>query len=297
MSPDETEKWVFGYARVSTDDQNLALQRDALKKAGVPAERIYTDQMSGATVNRPGLMALRKALRPGDSLYVWRLDRLGRSVSELDALARELREEGVALKSLTEVFDTSSAFGTFMFQILSVFAEFERNLIRERTMAGLVAAKARGSKAGPKPKMTPEQVQEAQGLLLDGKMTATEIAKKYGISKPTLFRYIPGGREALMLNAQQTNLGPTMNILITPSTRLSELRAAGMISAHATSGAIHALLDAAASPVSKAGPADFTLEQLGRLDLSDVAKQPGVGKAGMAGLRNALQAAGLRLNH
>nr|WP_183181744.1 recombinase family protein [Azospirillum sp. OGB3] len=203
MSPVSAENWVYGYARVSTDDQNLALQRDALLKAGVPAERIYTDQMSGATVKRPGLTALRKALRPGDSLYVWRLDRLGRSVSELDALAKELREDGVVLKSLTEVFDTSSAFGTFMFQILSVFAEFERNLIRERTMAGLVAAKARGSKAGPKPKMSAEQVEEAQALLLDGKMTATEIAKRYGVSKPTLFRYIPGGREALALIAQQ----------------------------------------------------------------------------------------------
>lgn len=187
----------FGYMRVSTDDQDLSLQRNALLAKGIPESRIYSDQMSGATMERPGLNSVYRAMRPGDTLYVWRLDRLGRSVFELETLTRTYRDEGITLKSLTEPFDTSSALGIMMFQMLAVFAEFERNLIRERTMAGLAAAKARGSKAGPKPKMTPDQVIEAERRLLEGIESTADVAASYGVSKPTLYRYIPGGREGL----------------------------------------------------------------------------------------------------
>lgn len=189
--------YEFGYMRVSTDDQDLSLQRNALLAKGVPVERLFSDQMSGATMERLGLTDVRRAMRAGDTLYVWRLDRLGRSVFELEMLVRALREQGITLKSLTEPFDTGSALGIMMFQVLAVFAEFEKNLIRERTMAGLAAARARGSKAGPKPKMTPEQIEEAETLLLTGRATVSEVASAYRISVPTLYRYIPGGRVGL----------------------------------------------------------------------------------------------------
>ncbi|MCP4826568.1 MAG: recombinase family protein, partial [Shimia sp.] len=138
----------IGYARVSTEDQSLALQHDALRAAG--CERIFDDKVSGAKSERPGLTKALEQLRDGDTLAVWRLDRMGRSLKDLIARAEELKEMGVGLKSLQESIDTTSSGGQLIFHMFGVLAEFERNLIRERTQAGLTAARARGRKGGRK---------------------------------------------------------------------------------------------------------------------------------------------------
>jgi DNA invertase Pin-like site-specific DNA recombinase len=145
---------LIGYARVSTNEQNLDLQRDALLKAGVAAKNIYTDKVTGVKAERPGLAAALSHLRAGDTLIVWRLDRLGRSLKHLIETVTELKNQGVAFKSLTENIDTSTATGTLVFQIFGALAEFERNLITERTIAGLDAARARG-RTGGRPRRNP----------------------------------------------------------------------------------------------------------------------------------------------
>src|SRR5215510_14816119 len=146
---------LIGYARVSTDEQNLDLQRDALRNAGVAAKDIYTDKVSGIQSDRPGLEAALSHLRADDTLIVWRLDRLGRSLQHLIATVTSLKDQGVAFKSLTENIDTSTATGNIVFQIFGALAEFERNLIKERTVAGLNAARARG-RIGGRPKRNPQ---------------------------------------------------------------------------------------------------------------------------------------------
>ncbi len=139
---------VIGYARVSTEDQNLDLQRDALGRAG--CGRIYEDRASGARADRPGLALALEVARAGDQLVVWRLDRLGRSMSDLIVLTRKLQDRGVELRSLTEGIDTATINGKFAFHLFAALAEFERALTRERTQAGLAAARARGARAaGP----------------------------------------------------------------------------------------------------------------------------------------------------
>lgn len=180
---------LVGYARVSTDDQDLALQLDALKSAG--CERMYEDTASGAKAERVGLHRALEHLRHGDTLIVWRLDRLGRSLSQLIQLMTELDQRGVGFRSLTELIDTTTPGGKLVFQIFGALAEFERNLIRERTMAGLAAARARGRKGGrPRRLDTDAKVQVARRLYEDRMHSISEICQMLGISRATLYRYV-----------------------------------------------------------------------------------------------------------
>jgi DNA invertase Pin-like site-specific DNA recombinase len=154
----------IGYARVSTDDQNLDLQL-ALHKAGIGDDRLYSDTASGKDVERKELAACLKALREGDTLVVWRLDRLGRSLPDLVRIVGELEQKGVSFESLTEKIETGSAAGKLVFHVFAALAEFERNLIRERTRAGLVAARARGRAGGRKPKLSETQIKEINEMV------------------------------------------------------------------------------------------------------------------------------------
>ena len=181
----------IGYARVSTDEQNLDLQRDALLKAGVGAKDIYTDKVTGVKAERPGLNQALSHLRDGDTFIVWRLDRLGRSLKHLIETVTALKEQGVSFKSLTENIDTSTATGNLVFQIFGALAEFERNLIKERTVAGLDAARARGRKGG-RPRRNPDsgRVALAKRLYRDRTISVPEILKTLNISKATLYRWV-----------------------------------------------------------------------------------------------------------
>ncbi len=180
---------IVGYARVSTDDQNLVLQRDALEHAG--CGRIFTDTASGATTERPGLSEALSYLRAHDTLVVWRLDRLGRSLQHLIELVNGLHDREIGMRSLTEQIDTNTSGGKFAFHIFGALAEFERDLIRERTRAGLKAARARGRKGGrPKALATPQRVQVAQSLYNDERHSIADICDTLGISRATLYRYI-----------------------------------------------------------------------------------------------------------
>ncbi|VVE15746.1 recombinase family protein [Pandoraea soli] len=177
----------MGYARVSTDDQHLDLQRDALMQAGCGV--IYEEAASGKSAARPELEQCRKALRAGDTLVVWRLDRLGRSLPDLVHVVNDLEQRGVGFESLTEKIETSSAAGKLIFHVFAALAEFERGLIRERTHAGLAAARARGRVGGRKPKLGEKQVREIKALLRDPDIQVSEVARRYGISRTTLYKY------------------------------------------------------------------------------------------------------------
>ncbi|HCE5861684.1 recombinase family protein [Pseudomonas aeruginosa] len=177
----------IGYARVSTDDQHLDLQRDALMQAGCGV--IYEEAASGKSAARPELEQCRKALRAGDTLVVWRLDRLGRSLPDLVHVVNDLEQRGVGFESLTEKIETSSAAGKLIFHVFAALAEFERGLIRERTHAGLAAARARGRVGGRKPKLEEKQVREIKALLRDPDIQVSEVARRYGISRTTLYNY------------------------------------------------------------------------------------------------------------
>ena len=179
---------LIGYARVSTDDQNLDLQRDALKKAG--CEQIFTDRVSGTKANRPGLEDALSHLRSGDTLVVWRLDRLGRSLTHLIATVTELQELGVGFKSLTESIDTTTSGGRLVFNIFASLAEFEREIIRERTNAGLKAARARGRNGGRPKKLSQKQIQMLQHLAADKKHSVKEICQTLGIGRTAFYRYL-----------------------------------------------------------------------------------------------------------
>ena len=179
---------LIGYARVSTDDQNLALQRDALAAAG--CEKIYEDKASGAKAERPGLALALEVARAGDTLVVWRLDRLGRSLKDLIALAEGLDKRGVGLKSLKEALDTTSSGGRLIFHMFAALAEFERDLVRERTQAGLTAARARGRLGGRPKRLTPEKRRLAVQLYRAREHSIAEICRLMGISKPTLYSYL-----------------------------------------------------------------------------------------------------------
>src|SRR5580658_2297012 len=172
---------LIGYMRVSTTDQNLDLQRDALAKAGT--ERVFEDRASGARDDRPGLSDALSHVRKGDCLVVWRLDRLGRSMKSLIGFVEELRERGVDFRSVTEGIDTTTAAGRFFFHVLAALAQMERELIRERTMAGLTAARARGRKGGRKPKLTAKQVEHARKLLDDQNVTIKDVAASLGVNR------------------------------------------------------------------------------------------------------------------
>ena len=179
---------LIGYARVSTDDQNAQLQTDALKAAG--CVKVFTDTASGSLASRPQLDKMIDQLRPGDVVVVWRLDRLGRSLKNLIALVEDLAKAGVGFRSLSESIDTTTANGKLFFSIMGALAEFERDLIRERTMAGLAAARARGRVGGRPPVMTPEKVAVARQMYDSKEHTVEAIAKTLGVSRKTIYRHL-----------------------------------------------------------------------------------------------------------
>ena len=181
----------IGYARVSTDDQNLDLQHDALRKAGIADDRLYSDTASGKDAERKELAACLKALREGDTLVVWRLDRLGRSLPDLVRIVGELEQKGVSFESLTEKIETGSAAGKLVFHVFAALAEFERNLIRERTQAGLAAARARGRAGGRKPKLDTQQIREIKRLMSDPTIPVSQIAQRYKVSRTTIYKVAP----------------------------------------------------------------------------------------------------------
>jgi DNA invertase Pin-like site-specific DNA recombinase len=176
----------IGYARVSTDDQTLNLQRDALKKA--KCRQIYEEHASGKNTARPELEACFKSLREGDTLIVWRLDRLGRSLADLIRLTQELQGRGVGFASLTEHIDTRSPTGKLVFHMFGALAEFERNLIRERTLAGLKAARARGRKGGRPKKLSQKELKTIRALLRSNEVPVKDIATQFGVNRSTLYR-------------------------------------------------------------------------------------------------------------
>src|SRR4051794_3282584 len=178
---------LIGYARISTQDQNLDLQRDALQKAG--CEQIFTDRVSGTKATRPGLTEALSHLRSGDTLVVWRLDRLGRSLRHLIDTITDLQERGVGFKSLTENIDTTTSGGRLDFNIFASLAEFEREIIRERTNAGLQAARARGRNGGRPKKLTKKQIEMVQHLAADKKHIVSEICQTFGIGRTAFYRY------------------------------------------------------------------------------------------------------------
>lgn len=178
----------IGYARVSTDDQNLDLQRDALTLAG--CQIMYEETASGKNPKRLELSNCLKALREGDTLVVWRLDRLGRSLPDLVSIVSELERSAISFESVTEKIETSSATGKLVFHVFAALAEFERNIIRERTHAGLVAARARGRKGGRKPVLDIKQVREIKVLLSNPDIQVTDVAKRYGVSRTTIYKYL-----------------------------------------------------------------------------------------------------------
>lgn len=194
----------IGYARVSTIDQNPRLQETKLKEAG--CDRIFVDYASGAHTKRPQLDLALSHLRPGDTLIVWRLDRLGRDRRHLNDVAAQLKENNIQFQSLTENIDTSTIGGDLIYGLFAAFADFERNLIVERTKAGLAAARARGQKPGPdKRELTKAEYEQAATLLLAGH-SAAKVARLLGMSRTSLYRHFPGGRAAL-LQAEREAVG------------------------------------------------------------------------------------------
>ena len=179
---------LIGYARVSTDDQSAELQIDALKAAG--CVKVFTEKASGSLAKRPQLDKMLDHLRPEDVVVVWRLDRLGRSLKNLIDLTKDLGERGVGFRSLSEALDTTTANGRLFFSIMGALAEFERDLIRERTNAGLAAARARGRVGGRPPVMTPEKVKVARQLYDSKECTVEAIAKTLGVSRKTIYRHL-----------------------------------------------------------------------------------------------------------
>lgn len=186
---------LIGYARVSKADgsQSLDLQKDALVEAGVDEKQIYSDHASGKKDDRPGLEACLKALREGDVLVIWKLDRMGRSLNHLVKTTTLLSERGVGLKVLTgqgAQIDTTTAAGRLSFGIFAALAEFESELIRERTMAGLQAARARGRKGGRKFALTKTQVRMAQAAMANRDTSVSELCNELGVKPVTLYRYV-----------------------------------------------------------------------------------------------------------
>ena len=178
---------LIGYARVSTQDQNLDLQTGALKAAG--CKQVFEDKIGGAHSVRPGLSKALESLREGDTLVVWKLDRLGRSVKNMVVLVGDLNERGVQFRSLTDAIDTDTSSGRFFFHVMASLAEMERELTVERTRAGLKAARLRGRKGGRKRKMTSSKIESAKKLLTGG-VPPREVAKNLGVSIPTLYRWV-----------------------------------------------------------------------------------------------------------
>lgn len=183
----------IGYARVSTAEQSLILQTDALKAAG--CERIFVETASGAQRDRPELQRALDYMRPGDTLVVWKLDRLARSMRQLIDTVELLQSKAMGFRSLTEAIDTTTAGGMLVFHVFAALAQFERAIIRERTKAGLDAARARGRKGGRRPKLSKDDLRDAKALLRDPEISVAEVAQRVGVSPATLYRHLPGGRE------------------------------------------------------------------------------------------------------
>lgn len=184
---------LIGYARVSTQDQNLDLQIEALTKAG--CKKLFDDKISGRCKERPGLTKALEMLREGDTLVVWKLDRLGRSVKNLVDLVSELHKQGVQFKSLTDAIDTGTPSGRFFFHVMASLAEMERELTVERTRAGLEVARQLGRTGGRKRQMTDSKIESAKKLLANG-IPPRDVAKNLGVSIPTLYRWIPASTYA-----------------------------------------------------------------------------------------------------
>ncbi len=185
------EPMKIGYARVRTDEQHADLQIQALRKAG--CKTIYTDKVGGTVRKRPQLERCLNALNPGDVLTVWKLDRLGRSLSHLVGLLEDLKGRGVGFRSLTEAIDTDTPAGRLMGHIIGALAEFERSLIIERTRAGINAAKRRGVRVGRKPKLSVQEVEHARQLI-DGGESPSNIARLLGIGRSTIYRALRQGQ-------------------------------------------------------------------------------------------------------
>lgn len=181
-----------GYARVSTLDQDLTLQTDALQKAG--CERIYTEKASGAKRDRPELKAALEYLREGDTLVVWKLDRLARSMHQLLETIEDFKERGIGLISLTQAIDTSTPGGMLIFHVFGALAEFERELIRERTMAGLIAARAQGRVGGRPPSIDAGQKKIIEAMLQDPNVNIKQMLKVLKIPRSTFYANFPRGR-------------------------------------------------------------------------------------------------------
>lgn len=179
---------VIGYARVSTEEQTLDLQRDALQQAG--AVMLYEDQASGKTAARSELQQCLRALREGDTLMVWRLDRLGRNLQDLILIVNDLKARGVAFRSLKESIDTTGPAGTLVFHMFAALAEFERELMRERTLAGLVAARTRGRKGGRRPVLDSKQREAVLSLLKSRDISVQDISRQFGVSRSTLYNIL-----------------------------------------------------------------------------------------------------------
>ncbi|MBK8177016.1 MAG: recombinase family protein [Rhodospirillales bacterium] len=187
---------LVGYARVSTQDQDPALQLDALMQAG--CEKIFTEKASGAQRERPQLQAAIDYMREGDTLVIWKLDRLARSLKQLIETVEALAARGIGLRSITEAMDTTTSGGKLIFHIFGALAEFERGVIRERTRAGLDAARARGRTGGRPPALSPDDLAAAKALLRDPGITVEQVARRLGVVPSTLYRHLPGGRSAVM---------------------------------------------------------------------------------------------------
>ena len=183
---------LIGYARVSTQDQRPELQRDALLAAG--CERLFEEKASGASRERPQLQAALAFMREGDTLVVWKLDRLARSVKQLIETVEDLEARGMGLRSLTETIDTTTSGGKLIFHIFAALAQFERSIIRERTTAGLIAARERGRVGGRPRALSEADIAAAKRLLGDPAITTKDVAKRLGVSLSTLYKHIPAAR-------------------------------------------------------------------------------------------------------
>ena len=185
---------LVGYARVSTQDQNPQLQLDALATAG--CARVFVEKASGAQRDRPELKAALGYMREGDTLVVWKLDRLARSLKQLIETIERLEAGKIGFRSLTEAIDTTTAGGRLVFQIFGALAEFERQVIRERTMAGLDAARGPGRKGGRPPALQPKDLAAAKALLRDPGDHGSEVARRLGVVASTLYRHLPKARSS-----------------------------------------------------------------------------------------------------
>lgn len=185
---------LIGYARVSTRDQKQHLQLDALQEAG--CGRIFEETASGAKRDRPELKAALDFIRAGDTLVVWKLDRLARSTRQLLETVEDLQRRGIGFKAVTQSIDTTSAGGRLIFTVFGAIAEFERGIIGERTQAGLDAARSRGRKGGRPRSLSDKDLKQARALLADPEITVEDVARRLGVGPSTLYRYLPAARQA-----------------------------------------------------------------------------------------------------